>query len=359
VKELQVCLVGIFPPPLHGMSLITEYVKNRVSVKASPLVIDFAPHSLERSFIVRFGKVFRVLRCLFQLLSYLVAGRIGAVYLSLSGGYGQVYDAMFACLCRAFGRKLYLHHHGYQYLNQHRRLSELLFTIAGKNAIHIVACEKMGCDLKRLYPIVSKVKVISGIAALDVWDGAVVLRKRLKSIGFLSNISIEKGILEFLDIAAWADQAGLPLRFVLAGPYHDEKIRHLVEKRLSTLSNIIRVGAVYGGAKLAFFNSIDIFLLPSHNESEGLVIHEAMSRGVPVIASSRGCIEQIVSDVVGLRLAPTDDFVAGAISKINEWLQCPDEFMSMSQAALRQFDELRISHTKKMDDLCAELIAGS
>ncbi|HLP97571.1 MAG TPA: glycosyltransferase family 4 protein [Sideroxyarcus sp.] len=359
MRKLQVCLVGIFPPPLHGMSLITEYVKKRLSENASPLVIDFAPHSLERSFIVRFGKVFRVFQCLFQLLSYLITGRVGAVYLGLSGGYGQIYDAMFACLCRVFGRKLYLHHHGYQYLNQYRRLSKLLFTLAGKDAVHIVACEKMGCDLKRLYPIVSKVNVISGIAALDVWDVEVVPRERLKSIGFLSNISIEKGILEFLDIAAWADQAGLPLRFVLAGPYHDEKIRRFVEKRLSTLPNVTHVGAVYGEAKLAFFDSLDVFMLPSHNESEGLVIHEAMSRGVPVIAYSRGCIEQIVSEAVGLRLAPAEDFVASAICKINGWMQCPDEFVSASRAALRQFSESRILHTKKMDDLCAELIAES
>jgi len=35
-----------------------------------------------------------------------------------------------------------------------------------------------------------------------------------------------------------------------------------------------------------------------------------------VIAYSRGCIEQIISDQVGLQLAPVEDYVAGAVSKI-------------------------------------------
>lgn len=358
MKSSQVCLIGIFPPPLHGMSLINEYVKNRISINASPLVIDFAPRSLERSFIVRFGKVFRVLRCLLQLLSYLVAGRVGSVYLGLSGGYGQVYDLTFVCLCRAFGRKLYLHHHGYQYLSQHRWLSKLLFTVSGKEAVHIVACEKMQHDLQQLYPVVTEVKVISGIAALEEWNSEVIFRRQLRTIGFLSNISIEKGILEFLDVATWAEQAGLPIRFMLAGPYHDGEIKWLVEERLATLKYVTRVGAVYGDAKQVFFDSIDIFLLPSHNESEGLVIHEAMSRGVPVIAYSRGCIEQIVSDSVGLRLAPATDYVTEAVKKIKEWLLHPDTFQLASQASWSRYCEAKIMHVREMDALCDELIYG-
>jgi glycosyltransferase involved in cell wall biosynthesis len=348
----------MFPPPLHGMSLINEYVKNRISVNASPLVINYSPRTLDRSFTMRFGKSFRVIQCLLQLLPHMVTGRIGHVYLGLSGGKGQAYDAIFAGISRLFGRKLYLHHHSYQYLNQYRWLANLLFAISGKDAVHIVACEKMASDLKRLYPVVTEIKIISGIAALEPWESNAIPRKRIRAIGFLSNISIEKGILEFLDVAAWADQAKLPIRFLLAGPFQDEKVRRLVEKRLAALSNITCIGAVYGGDKQAFFDSIDIFLFPTNyvNESEGLVIHEAMSRGVPVIAYSRGCIEQIVTDQVGRRFAPTENYVAGAVEKIKEWYLKQQEFQLASQASLNRFNEARLLHVKKMDALCAELV---
>lgn len=353
----SVCLVGMFPPPLHGMSLINDHVRRCISAKAAPpLVVDYSPRDLDRSFMVRFGKIFRVLRCFFQLFSYLVAGLVGSVYLGLSGGNGQAYDTLFAGICRVFGRNLYVHHHSYQYLDRPRWLSRLLFVVSGKNAVHIVACEKMANDLKRLYPIVSEVRIISGIAALEPWKNEVTTRQQIKIIGFLSNISIEKGVLEFLEIASRADQAKLPIRFLLAGPYHDDEIKCLVEAQLAVLPNITCVGAVYGSDKLAFFDSIDIFLLPSHNESEGLVIHEAMSRAVPVIAYSRGCIEQIVSDPVGLRLAPAADYVTAAINKIGDWLANPSAFHLVSQAAFRQYCEARTTHMGRIDELCAELI---
>lgn len=359
MKSKNVCLIGMFPPPLHGMSLINDHVRNRISAEAAPpLVVDYSPRNLGRSFMVRFGKIFRVLRCFFQLLSYLVTGRVGSVYLGLSGGNGQAYDALFAGICRVFGRKLYLHHHSYQYLDRPRWLSRLLFAISGKNAVHVVACEKMANDLKRLYPVVTEVRIISGITALEPWKDEVTTREQIKTIGFLSNISIEKGVQEFLEIASRADQAKLPIRFLLAGPYHDDQIKCLVEARLAVLPNVTCVGAVYGSDKLAFFDSIDIFLLPSHNESEGLVIHEAMSRAVPVIAYSRGCIEQIVSDSVGLRLAPAADYVTAASNKIDDWLANPQGFHLASQAAFRQYCEAQTMHMVRMDNLCAELIYG-
>ena len=137
VMRLQACLVGMFPSPLHGMSLINEYVKQKISLSIPPLVIDFAPCNLGRSFWVQFGNIFRVIRCVFQFLAYLFSGRVGSVYLGLSGGNGQAYDAIFVSICRVFGRKLYLHHHSYQYLNQVRGLAKLLFAIAGEKAVHI------------------------------------------------------------------------------------------------------------------------------------------------------------------------------------------------------------------------------
>ena len=357
-SKSRVCLIGMFPPPLHGMSLINDYVRNQILMSSEPLVIDYSPSSLDRGFLVRFGKAIRVGHCVLKLICCLVQGRVGSVYLGLSGGNGQIYDAIFVAICRLFGRKLYLHHHSYQYLDRPRWLSRLLFAVSGKDAVHVVACAKMANDLKRQYPVANEIRIISGIAALEPWKAEVTPREQVKTIGFLSNISIEKGVLEFLEIASRADRAKLPIRFLLAGPYCDDEVKRLAEVRLAVLPNVTCVGAVYGSDKLAFFDSIDIFLLPSHNESEGLVIHEAMSRAVPVIAYSRGCVEQIVSDSVGLRLAPAADYVTDALNKIDDWLSKPEVFRSVSQAAFGQYCEASAMHIGRMDDLCAELIYG-
>ncbi|MFA6013562.1 MAG: glycosyltransferase family 4 protein [Gallionellaceae bacterium] len=356
----QVCLIGIFPPPLHGMSLITEFVRKKIASTNAPLVIDYSPRNLDRSFMVRLSKLYVAFRGVFQFLLYLLAARVGKIYLGLSGGNGQIYDLVFVCISRLFGRMIYLHHHSYQYLNRVRWLSRLLFSIAGSNTIHIVACEKMARDLKCAYPVVKETRVISGVAALMLWNEEVRPREKIQTIGFLSNISVEKGILEFLDIATWAESENLTLRFVIAGPYQDEKVRFMVESRLSVLRNVLYVGGVYADEKRKFFDSLDVFLFPTKyvNESEGLVIHEAMSRAVPVIAYSRGCIEQIISESVGLKLAPTADYVAGATNMISDWLSDPGAFNLVSQSAFKQYCEARAMHITAMDELCAELING-
>jgi glycosyltransferase involved in cell wall biosynthesis len=354
----RICLVGMFPPPLHGMSLINKYVKEQISENVSPLVINFSPHNLDQSFLVRIGKISRVICCFIKMLSYLLVGRVGSVYIGLSGGNGQVYDAIFTAISRIFSRKIYLHHHSYQYLNQFRWLAKFLFAIAGKGAVHIVACEKMKLDLKKLYPSVAEVRIISGIAALEIWHAELRQRDQIQSIGFLSNITIEKGILEFLDVAEHIGETHLPIKFYLAGPFQDDHVKYLVEKRMSKMSNLTYMGAVYGSDKQEFFDSIDIFLFPTRyiNESEGLVIHEAMSRGVPVIAYSRGCIEQIISDYVGLKFAPEDNYVAGTVAKIKEWFSNPEAFQLVSQAAIFEFNRARSIHVNEMDAFCEELI---
>lgn len=359
MKHQRVCLVGMFPPPLHGMSLINEFVRKRISLDDSPIVIDFSPRNLNRSLLIRSGKIFRVASALLKLLSSLLLGRAGPVYFGLSGGSGQIYDALFVGIARLFGRNIYLHHHSYQYINRARWIAKLLFSIAGKDAIHIVACEKMAGDLQNMYPVVTRVRIISGIVALEHWDSEVRSRSEIKSVGFISNISIEKGILEFLDVADKAANENLPLQFILAGPFHDDEVKNLVEARLEKISNVTCIGAVYSSDKFAFFDSIDVLLMPSHNESEGLVIHESMSRGVPVIAYSRGCIEQIISEQVGLKFAPEDDYVLGAVAKLKEWLLSPRAFQLTSHAAVDHFIKARAKHAAAIDELCIELICGN
>ena len=49
-KLSNVCMVGVFPPPVHGQSLCNEAIrKNLLELGNQPLVIDLSPKSLDRS----------------------------------------------------------------------------------------------------------------------------------------------------------------------------------------------------------------------------------------------------------------------------------------------------------------------
>lgn len=353
----RVCLVGTFPPPLHGMSLINEYVKNRVIASGIPVcVIDTSPRRLSNSPWIRIWKIVHIFRGILVFCLHSTISKRLPVYMGLSGGGGQVYDTLFVGIARLTGAKLFLHHHSYLYLNRVRRLTRLLLTIAGPKAVHIVSSNNMARDLQGLYPVVSEVRVISGIAAIDDWQEPIRQRSELRTLGFIGNISKEKGIVEFVEAAIWADRERPALRFLLAGPYHSNEARAFVESKAALTGNMRYVGAVYGDAKRRFFDEIDVFLFPSHNESDPLVMHEAMSRGVPVIAYYRGCIEQTISDKVGLGVQPSDAYVEKAKERILLWIDNPAAFRQVSEAATTQFRAARALHSSNMESLCGELV---
>jgi alpha-1,3-rhamnosyl/mannosyltransferase len=65
---------------------------------------------------------------------------------------------------------------------------------------------------------------------------------------------------------------------------------------------------VYAGAR--------VLVLPSHEEGFGMPVLEAMSLGVPVIASGRGALPELVGDA-GLLIDPRDtESIVGALDRL-------------------------------------------
>ena len=78
----------------------------------------------------------------------------------------------------------------------------------------------------------------------------------------------------------------------------------------------------------------DLFLLPSHHESFGLVALEAMSAGVPVIATNQGGPVEVIDDGrTGYLRAPDD--VPGMVSAALEVLGDRARAIHMGEAARR------------------------
>jgi glycosyltransferase involved in cell wall biosynthesis len=177
---------------------------------------------------------------------------------------------------------------------------------------------------------------------LECDDNRVKARESLHTIGLLSNLSEEKGVMEFLDLCQILQTEGLAVRAKLAGPFQDKQIESRVRARLAHLANTEYVGPRRGAEKDEFYRGIDAFVFPTRyrNETEPLVILESLHNGVPVIAFGRGTIPELIDDSCGHVIAVGSDFVTEAERCIRRWLEHPASFSASSRASRRRFESI-------------------
>jgi glycosyltransferase involved in cell wall biosynthesis len=113
---------------------------------------------------------------------------------------------------------------------------------------------------------------------------------------FFGGLKPRKNLPLLLDVWARVLPGAPDARLVIAGggPLRDELAAHA--RRLGIDATVVFTGYVPEDDKVAHFNLADVFVFPSAMEGFGLSIAEAMSCGLPVVASDRGSIPEIVVD---------------------------------------------------------------
>ncbi len=84
-----------------------------------------------------------------------------------------------------------------------------------------------------------------------------------------------------------------------------EELLNLINK-LNLKNKVILVGLINRAEVLKQLDACDVFVLPSHYETFGVVLIEALSRGIPVISTFCGGPECIVNDSNGILVQPKD-----------------------------------------------------
>ncbi|MET4802883.1 glycosyltransferase family 4 protein [Bradyrhizobium sp. LB11.1] len=254
--------------------------------------------------------------------------------MSLSGGYGLLYDLVLVALARLRGKRIAFHHHSFAYLTKRSAILASIVRVAGTNQIHIALCPKMAATLSELYGRQLKPAIISNLAFFDLptvgWRSS---DRELRSIGYLSNISFEKGIDRFFDLMAKLREHECDLTGRIAGPCADLEMENYINRRASEIGGIEYVGPVYDDAKARFLSSIDVLVFPTRyvNEAQPLVIYEAQVAGVIVAASSRGCISNMVPQ--GLLLDPSASDLDKIVAQILAWQKSRVAFQAILSEA--------------------------
>ena len=346
----RLCFAGPLPPPVHGFSTVCAMMLDLLKARMPVEVFNRAPS--------RRARPIGVLQQMIRALNYLatcIGKRNTALYLALSGGRGQCIDLLYVLISKMFRRPIYIHHHSYAYINSPSRLNRCFFALVRKES-HIVLSPNMGVSLNRVYGLdPARVRVVSN-AAFNRSDDAFQVQANEAAplrLGFLSNITFEKGIVEFFAVLTALSGRGIDYRAHIAGPVAPEA-RQSFDQLLESNPRVQYAGPVYGADKEHFYRQLDIFLFPTRyaNEAEPLVIYEAMQRGVHVIACDRGSIAEMLRDGAGLVL-PRDAPVEAAAAHIERFSNDRSQLFFAKCASMRHARRILSSSKTSLENLVA------
>jgi glycosyltransferase involved in cell wall biosynthesis len=288
-----VAMVCHFPPPVHGAALVSERMRERFVLEGLRIIsIDTAPPSLSRSLKYYITRIKRL--CGVWALRSLGPGDI--IYCSVNSGWGVVIDLIVAIIARVAGAELWLHHHSFYYVEKSFVLHSATFGVCRRHSHHIVLCDCMKNRIVETYKIQpNEVHILSNINFVKPANmNLALVAHEYINVGFLSNISEEKGISDFLKLCDHLQD--LPINFEIAGPIVDDRYGWIWDIEIASNRKIRWVGALDEFEKTRFFARIDVLIFPTRyrNEAEPLVIYEAMAAGVAVVAYDRGCIREMI-----------------------------------------------------------------
>jgi phosphatidylinositol alpha 1,6-mannosyltransferase len=143
-------------------------------------------------------------------------------------------------------------------------------------------------------------------------------------LGFVGRLSVEKNVAGLVEVQEGLEQLGhRSFRFLIVGHGGDEAwLRERLHRAEFT-------GVLRGEALAAAYASMDLFVFPSHTDTFGNVVLEALASGVPAVVTPDGGPRTIVRDGETGRIVADAEF-APAVAGI---LGDPAKHASMRLAA--------------------------
>lgn len=319
IRPLDVVVVGQTPPPYMGQAIMMQLMLDGAY---SQLRLHHVPTRFSRDIQAyghfRWEKLFHLL----GVIARIAIGRFrtGAeVLYHVPAGPNRVpmyRDFAILLATRWMFRHLVLHYHAAGLSELYPALSpveRLLFRLAYRNADMAIRISPMppddgaalGARQVRIVPNGLE-DMFAGVAASRAAERPV---PRLVYIGVLR---ASKGVLVLLDACRRLRDRGVPFTVRLIGEFtsdgfREEVLAFLTAHRLE--EQVELTGLLSGDAKWNALAACDIMVFPSYFESEssGRVVLEAMSLGMPVVATDWRGIGCLVEDGVSGYLVPIRD----------------------------------------------------
>jgi len=141
-------------------------------------------------------------------------------------------------------------------------------------------------------------------------DPSVPLNNSPKNeyILYVGNLKRDKGIFELLEGFSQIHQQFPSMRLTYAGPGILKDDLLILANSLGVQHKVTFLGAVNHSHLPALMQNAKLLALPSYNEGVPNVVLEAMSCGIPVVATSVGGIPEVIDEAIcGVIIAPKNN----------------------------------------------------
>jgi glycosyltransferase involved in cell wall biosynthesis len=349
---------GVFPPPVTGMSLCTAAIAKLLEERMPVTKFNWSNSSPTITGKFRLSKMLRALSSPLRLLFGSKADH-AVFYTPCNAGLAFVFNLLAIMAAKVRGYRCVLHHHYYHYLNNYQWRTQFFAWVLGPQDLQLVLCPDMEHRLREKYGQRLSIAIIPSTIQLLTIDQQAELPGRSPHtegrpfrLGLICNLQMAKGLDTVVDVLRELQRRGRKVQLVLAGPLQSQIERSFLEAAQSELGDAIDYrGPVYGAAKLAFYQDIDVMLFPTrYPDAQPLVITEAFSYGCPVISYGRGCIPGMMADQQHWSIAPGQDFIEPASKLIEQWMDNSRSYSEARVTARRRYESMIVEAETAVSD---------
>lgn len=231
-------------------------------------------------------------------------------------------------LSRLAGRPYLLHVHGSEFADFYQECRpaarRIVSATLARAELVLALSEAWRVTLQRISPQ-ARIEVLMNAVPLPPLDSRPSPREGGSSLLFFGEIARHKGVFELARAFAQVSDALPGLALVYAGTGSGVEETRRLTAQLGLGGRTEFTGWLEAERKRTALAGATIFVLPSFVEGMPMALLEAMSWGLPVIATPVGGVPEIVTNEVdGLLVPPGDvDALAAAISRLmgDPWLR--------------------------------------
>jgi glycosyltransferase involved in cell wall biosynthesis len=207
-----------------------------------------------------------------------------------------VRDGLFVLVGKIYGKKVYVHWHGWD-SNKEKLLKKWFLKMTFFKSDHIRFLSMKFADKFKSLGYANSFSIGRTFFDDDIIQLTNTITTKTDSVRllFLSTLSKNKGIYETLEVYKELSEHYRNIELVIAGK-GPEYINVKKYISVNNLKKIYMVGFVGREKKYEYYLMSDIYILPSYYEGMPTSIIEAMVCGLPVVCTNVGALPEIIQD---------------------------------------------------------------